>query len=176
MTVGAAARVAGLVFVVALVQGTIVSSVGVASGTADLLLVSVIAIGLVRGSVVGAVAGFWGGIVLDLLTLDTLGITSLVLTLAGFWAGRYAETSPNSGRRFAPLLAVAVLAPLAAIFGFAVHYMLGDEIVARYALVTSLLPSVALDLLIALPVYALVRRVVRAPESVERMSEVEVVV
>jgi rod shape-determining protein MreD len=171
-----AARVAALVFMAALVQGVVVSSIGVAGGTADVLLVCVIAVGLVRGSVVGALAGFGGGIVLDLLTLDTLGITSLVLTLAGFWAGRYAETTPFHGRRLAPLIAVGVLAPLAALFAFALHYMLGDEVVARYALVTSLLPSVVLNLVLALPVYALVRRVVGVSDATERLSEVEVVV
>lgn len=176
MTAAGAVRVVALVFVAALVQGAVASSVGIAGGTPDVLLVSVIAIGLVRGSIVGALAGFGGGIVLDLLTLDTLGITSLVLTLAGFWAGRYVETTPYHGRRLAPLVAVGVLTPLAALFAFALHYMLGDEVVARYALVTSLLPSLVLNLVLALPLYALVRRVVGVSEGTERLSEVEVVV
>ena len=68
-----------------------------------------------------------------------------------------------------------MLTPLAALFAFAVHYMLGDAVVARYALVTSLLPALVLNLVLALPVHALVRRIVGQPPA-ERLSEVEVVV
>ena len=174
MSAGTILRISVVVFAAALFQGSIVSTIPIHGGTADLLLVTVIALGLVRGSVAGAVSGFAGGIVLDLLTLDTLGITSLVLVLAGFWAGRYAETT-GRGNRYAPLLAVGMLTPLAALFAFAVHYMLGDAVVARYALVTSLLPALVLNLVLALPVHALVRRIVGQPPE-ERLSEVEVVV
>lgn len=175
MSPGTVLRIAVLVFAAAMLQGAIVSSVGIAGGTADLLLVSVIALGLVRGSVVGAVSGFAGGLVVDLLTLDTLGITSLVLTLAGFWAGRYAETTGH-GRRIGPLVAVGVITPLAALFGFVVRYMLGEDVVAQYALVTTLVPALILNLALALPVHAVVRRVVGSPGTGERLSEVEVVV
>jgi rod shape-determining protein MreD len=168
-------RIAAVVFVAAMLQGAIVSSIVIVGGTADVLLVTVIALGLVRGSVVGAVCGFAGGVVVDLLTLDTLGVTSLVLTLAGFWAGRYAETTGRGGWT-TPLFAVGVLTPLAAIFGFALHYMLGDEVVARYALVTALLPALVLNLALALPVHALVRRIVGIAGTAERLTEVEVVV
>jgi rod shape-determining protein MreD len=171
---GTIVRIALVVFVAALVQGAIVSTMYVGGGTADLLLVTVVALGLVRGSVVGAVTGFAGGIVIDLLTLDTLGITSLVLTLAGFWAGRYAETTGHD-RRLAPLVAVGVITPLAALFAFAVHYMLGEDVVARYALVTTLVPALLMNLALALPVCALVRRLVGAPAG-QRLAEVEVVV
>lgn len=175
MSVGTVGRIALVVFVAALLQGAIVSTVYIGGGTADLLLVSVIGLGLARGSIVGAVAGFAGGIVLDLLTLDTLGITSLVLTLAGFWAGRYAETTLHD-RRLAPFVAVGVLTPLAALFAFAVHYMLGEDVVARYALVTTLVPALLANLVLALPVCALVRRIVGTPSGGPRLAEVEVLV
>ncbi len=175
MSPGAALRIAAVVVAAAMLQEAIVSTIGVAGGTADLLLVTVISLGLVRGSVVGALSGFAGGLVVDLLTLDTLGFTSLVLTLAGFWAGRYSETT-GQGRRLAPLVAVGVLTVLAAFFAFALHYMLGDAVVARYALVTALVPTLVLNLAIALPVHALVRRIVGPSRAIERLAEVEVVV
>jgi len=131
--------------------------------------------GLLRGSVVGAASGFAGGLVVDLLTLDTLGITSLVLTLAGFWAGRYGETTAR-GRRVAPLVAVGVITVLAALFSVVLHYMLGDEVDARQALVSSLAPELVLNLLLALPVYALLRAIVRGRSALEPTGEVELVV
>jgi rod shape-determining protein MreD len=135
----------------------------------------VVCLGLLRGSVPGATFGFFGGLVLDLLTLETLGVTSLVLTLAGFWAGRYAETT-GRGRRLATLFAVGVLTVLAGVFGFALHYMLGEDVVARTALVTTLVPALLLNLVLALPINALVKAVVGEPKGIEPSGEVELVV
>lgn len=159
-----------------MVQTVVVPPFLLAGGSPDLLLVAVVSLGLLRGSLAGAVLGFTGGLVVDLLTLDTLGVTSLVLTLAGFWAGRYAETT-GRGRRSAPLLAVGAITVLAALFAVVLHYLLGDEVVVRDALVTVLVPTLVLNLLFALPVHALVRAVVGDRTLAERpTAEVEVVV
>lgn len=175
MSVGAALRATAVVFTAAMLQTVIVSSLVIGGGAPDLLLVVVISLGLLRGSVPGAVFGFAGGLVVDLLTLDTLGIASLVLTLAGFWAGRYAETT-GRGRRLAPLAAVGVITVLASVFAFVLNYMLGVDVVARHALVTVLVPTLVLNLVLALPVHALVRSVVGGESGIEPSPEVEVVV
>jgi rod shape-determining protein MreD len=175
MTVGVAARASVVVFVAALFQAAIFSSFSIFEGSPDVLLVAVISLGLLRGSVPGALFGFAGGLVVDLLTLETLGLTSLVLTLAGFWAGRYAETTARG--RYAPLLlAVGVMTVLTAFFAFALHYMLGDDVVARHALFTTLWPAVLLNLVIAIPVHALVRAIVGERTGFQPSGEVELVV
>jgi len=170
-----AVRTGGVVFVAALLQTVVFSSFVLGGGAPDLLLVTVVALGLLRGAVPGAFLGFAGGLVVDLLTLDTLGITSLVLTLAGFWAGRYGETTGRE-RRVAPLVAVGVITVLAGVFACVLHYMLGDDVDARYALLTALAPTFLANLVLALPVYALVRRVVGEGAPGEPSTEVEVVV
>lgn len=175
MSAGSAARASALVFTAAMLQTVIVSSIVLGGGAPDLLLVVVICLGLSRGSVPGAILGFAGGLVVDFLTLDTLGITSLVLTLAGFWAGRYGETT-GRGRRSGPLVAVGAITVLAGVFGFVLHYMLGDDVVARHALLTALAPALVLNVLLALPVHALVRATVHEGEVAETSREVEVVV
>ena len=175
MSPGSAARISALVFAAAMLQIVIVSSLVLGGGAPDLLLVVVICLGLRLGSVPGAIFGFAGGLVVDFLTLDTLGITSLVLTLAGFWAGRYAETT-GRGRRLAPLVAAGAITVLAGVFGFVLHYMLGDDVVARHALVTALAPALVGNLLLALPVHALVRATVHEGEVAATSREVEVVV
>jgi rod shape-determining protein MreD len=169
------ARASLVVFFAAMLQGVLVTSIVLGGGAADLLLVTVVALGMLRGSVAGALYGFFGGIILDLLTLDTLGLTSLVLTLAGFWAGRYAETT-GAGRRLAPFIAVGVITALAGFFAFVLHYLLGEEVVARTALLTSLAPMIVLNLALSLPVYLLVRRLVHERLETEAVPEVEVVV
>jgi hypothetical protein len=54
--------------------------------------------------------------------------------------------------------------------------MLGVDVVAYYALVTALVPTLLLNLALAVPVYALVRAIVREQETIERTPEVELVV
>ena len=44
------------------------------------------------------VAGFWAGLVLDDASLGTLGAPSLLLTLAGHFAGRFGEATTRSSR------------------------------------------------------------------------------
>jgi rod shape-determining protein MreD len=175
MTPGALVRAVAVVFVAAMLQFVVVSSFLIGGGSPDLLLVVVVLLAMLRGSIAGALLGFLGGLVLDVVTLGTLGISSLVLTLAGFWAGRYAETTTRD-RRVAPLVAVGVITVLAGVFGFVLHYLLGEAVVARHSLVTALLPAVALNLLLTLPVYRLLRAVVGEGEGVEAAADVEVVV
>jgi Na+/melibiose symporter-like transporter len=98
-----------------------------------------------------------------------------VLTLAGFWAGRYAETTAR-GKRLPVLVSVAVVTVLAGVFTFVLHYLLGDEVVARYALVTTLVPTVVINVVVALPVHALVRAVVGERTGPVPAGEVELVV
>lgn len=175
MSAGVLLRATLAVFVAALLQVVIVSSLVIGGGEPDLLLVVVVALGLLRGSIAGGLLGFFGGLVVDVITLGTMGISSLVLTLAGFWAGRYVETT-GRGRSFAPLLAVGVITVLAALFGFVLHYMLGEDVVARHALVTALLPTLVANLLLALPVHRLLRAFVGEGEAVEAAPDVEVMV
>jgi rod shape-determining protein MreD len=167
-------RALAVVFVAGMLQVVIVSSLVVEGGAPDLLLVVVVALGLLRGSVPGAVLGFVGGLVVDVVTLGTLGVTSLVLTLAGFWAGRYGETTGRD-RRLAPVIAVGTITVLAGAFGFVLHYLLDEEVVAGHALVTALVPALVLNVVLALPVHALVRAIV-GPSQAAAAPEVEVLV
>jgi rod shape-determining protein MreD len=175
VTSGEALRASLIVFSAAMAQVVVFSSLDIAGGAPDVVLVVVIALGLLRGSVAGAFVGFAAGLVVDLLTLETLGLTSLVLTLAGFWAGRWAETT-GRGRTLAPLIGVGVITLLAGAFEFVLHYLLGDEVVAYYALVTVLVPTLLANLVLAYPVYLLVRAAVRERDVLEPAPEVEVLV
>ena len=165
------AAVSVLVFVAALLQATFFSSLDVLGGTPDVLLLVLIGIALLRGSVEGAVAGFGGGLLLDVLTLDTLGMTALVLALAGYGVGRYGETT-GRGRAHAPLLSVVVVTVLVAVLGFFLHFLIGEDVSARRALVESLLAGLGLNLILGGPVFALCRSLLRPFQPPERATEV----
>jgi len=166
-----AAAIGFLVFVAALLQATLFASLDVLGGTPDLLLLVLIGVALLRGSVQGAVAGFGGGLLLDVLTLDTLGMTALVLALAGYGAGRYGETT-GRGRAHAPVLSVVVVTVAVALLGFFLHFLIGEEVSARRALVEALLAGLGLNLIFGGPVFALCRAVLRPFQPGERVTEV----
>jgi rod shape-determining protein MreD len=170
-----AARIGVLVFVAAILQAVIFSSTGVLGGTPDVLLVTVVSIALLRGSIAGASAGFAGGLLVDVATLATLGVTALILTVAGYGAGRYGETTGRD-RAHAPLLAIVVITLLVGLGSFAIYFLLGESVSAREALVTTLLPGLALNLVLGGPIYALCRRFVGFPQPKPRAEEVEIVV
>ena len=170
MTV-AIAKAAALFFFVTVIQVTIVSSIGILGGSPDLVLVTLVAVALTQGSIFGAVTGFWAGLLLDVARLGTLGFTSLLLTLAGFWIGRYGETTGRD-RAHAPLLSVAVVTVLYAIGSLAMHFLLRESAPARIALIDELPATVALNLLLTFPVFWVVKRLFVAPT---RRPEVEFV-
>jgi rod shape-determining protein MreD len=164
--------VAALVFVAALLQVTLFASLDVAGGVADVLLLTLLSIALLRGAVVGSIAGFFGGLLVDVLTLDTLGVTALLYALAGYWAGRYGETTGRD-RSHAPLLTVLVATVALAYAGYGLHFLLGEELSARRALFETLLPALVLNLAVARPVYALCRSALGRATVSDRVSEVK---
>lgn len=171
MSFAEGAVVAALVFVAALLQVTLVATLDIAGGSADVLLLSVAAIALLRGSVVGTVAGFAGGLLVDVTTLDTLGVWALLYSLVGYWAGRYGETT-GRGRAHAPLLTVLVVTIAIAYAGYGLHFLLGEEISGRRVLFDTLVPALALNLLLGRPVYALCRAALGRTSGSDRVVEV----
>jgi rod shape-determining protein MreD len=162
MTVDAL-KVTAIVFVAVVLQSSIVSTIEVRGGTPDLVLVTLVAFALLRGAIWGAAAGFAAGLLLDTASLARLGETSLLLTVAGYWIGRYGETTGRD-RTHAPVLSVAVVTVLYAAGALALHVMLGDPVDAGTVLVGALIPGIVLNLLLTFPVYALVRRIIGRPE------------
>jgi rod shape-determining protein MreD len=166
-------KAAVLLFLAVVVQATIMGSIEILGGTPDLVLVVLLVIALLRGSIFGALGGFWAGFLLDTAYLGTLGVTSLLLTLAGYWIGRYGETTGRD-RLHAPYLSVAVVTVLLAFGELALHFLLGEPVEAKVALLDSMPATLLLNLLLTVPVYALVRRLL-VPE-LPRDRAVEVIV
>ena len=152
-----------LLFFAAIVQASILASLEIAIGVPDLVLVTLVAVALLRGAIFGAAAGFFVGLVLDTAYLATLGLTSLLLTIAGYCIGRYGETTGRC-RTHAPLLSVAVVTVLYAVGSLVLRFVIGDPAPARAVLVESLVPTILLNLLLTFPVYAACRRVLGRPE------------
>ena len=153
-------RLAALGFLTVVVQIAAISQVTVFGVSADLSPLVVASVGLLAGSLPGAVFGFAVGLFVDLALVQTLGVTSLLLIAIGYWAGRLRELrDPAHG--LVPL-AVGAVATAVATIGFALmQFMLGIRAPVSWLLLRELVVTILIGSLLALPVYALVRRIVR---------------
>src|SRR5438876_10315337 len=140
-----AVKAAGLLFLAVLVQVSILGGYSPLGGSPDVVLVVLLSIALLRGSVFGALAGFGTGLLVDIANLGTLGFTSLLLTVAGFWIGRYGETTARD-RFHAPYVSVGVVTVLYAFGALALRFMLGEAAPAHDVL-AGLPANVLLNLL-----------------------------
>ena len=164
-----ALKAALVLFVASLLQLAVLTEYHVFR-TASIVLVALLSIALLRGSIFGAVAGFLVGLLLDTATLGTLGLTSLLLTVGGFWIGRYGETTARD-RFHAPFVSVAVVTGLYLFGQLVLQFMLGEP--APAGLMADSLPgALLLNLLLTLPVYALARRLFPPLELGDRVREV----
>ncbi len=150
-------RLAILAVVLVLVQLVVVSQVPVFGAIADLSPLVVMSVGLLCGSTSGAVMGFAIGLMIDVALLQTMGLSSLVLIGVGHWSGRMRELrDPQSP--LAPLALGAGAAAIATI-GYGIgKFLLGVDAPLSWLLVKQTLATIVLDALLAIPVYAIVRR------------------
>jgi rod shape-determining protein MreD len=160
------AKAIGLLFTVVVLQLSVLANVEILGGHPNLLLVALVSVSLLRGAIFGAVAGFGAGLLVDTGVFGTLGFTALLLTLAGYWTGRYGETTGRD-RAHAPLLSIAVITLLYQIAALVLRYLLGEHAPGQHILAT-LMPTVLLNLILTVPVYALTRRLLRPREWVAR--------
>lgn len=170
MILADAAKTGALLFVAAILQVSVFNSISVFGGAPDLLLVTLIAVSLLRGSIFGAAGGFFAGLVVDTATLGTMGVTALLLTIAGYWTGRYGETTGRG--RHAPLLSVGVVTILYALAALLLRFMIGESDSARVVLLDALPPSLLFNLLIAVPAFFFCRWVLELGRDLETVQEV----
>jgi rod shape-determining protein MreD len=167
-----AAKAAALLFFTVVVQLSIVANIEILGGHPNLLLVTVVCAALLRGAIFGAVAGFSAGLLADTGVFGTLGFTALLLTLAGYWSGRYGETTGRD-RSHAPLLTIAVITFLYQIAALILRYLLGEPAPAA-DIFGGIVQTVLLNLILTIPVYALTRRLLRprawAPREVRLLG------
>jgi rod shape-determining protein MreD len=159
------ARLAALVLLTALLQVSFFAKLSLFGTSPDGAVLVVMSIGLLGGSVSGAVGGFSIGLLIDCLLMQTLGAFAATLMSVGYVAGRYRESVGRPARRAIPLLGAGfTLLGLLAFVAIQVGTGIDADVstlVVRDALLKALLGA-----LFALPLFLLVRLVLR-PALVE---------
>jgi rod shape-determining protein MreD len=158
-----------LVLLTVVVQLSGFAQMQILGGYIDLIPLLVGAVAIYSGSVPGAIVGFSTGLLIDLILGQNLGATSLVLTALGYGVGRYRDLrDPAHGLMPIPVAAASTFGYLLAVAAVSFMLEIGASVsalVLREAIIT-----VFLNVAVALPFFALVRRVLRPILAVDPLA------
>jgi rod shape-determining protein MreD len=152
-----AMRIAVVAFLAVVIQDAVVSQISLFGATADVTSLVVMSIGLLAGSLPGAIAGFSIGLLVDIVMFQTVGVTSLLFITVGYWSGRMRELrDPSHG--LIPLGLGAIATGFTGIGMAVIQFLLGVDAPVSWLLIQQIILQVLVNCLIALPVYEVVRR------------------
>jgi rod shape-determining protein MreD len=151
------------IFLIALfavvIQECVVSEISIFGTTADVTPLVVMSVGLLCGSLPGAIVGFCKGLFVDTVQFQTLGITSLLFIVIGYWSGRLKELrAPSHG--LVPLMLGAAATAVAGVGMAVIQFLLGVDAPVSLLLVQQIFMTILINTLIVLPVYEVVKRIV----------------
>jgi rod shape-determining protein MreD len=154
------ARVAAIGLLGVLLQLSFFSQVELFHVSPDILPALVVCLGLLGGSMTGAVSGFSIGLFVDCLLVEALGISSLVLLAVGYAAGLFRERFEIHSSLVPALLCMGLTLLAELGFGF-VQLLLGLDAPLSTLIIRDLLLKSVYAFFLGWPIYLLVRRVLR---------------
>jgi len=159
------ARIAAVSLLAVLLQLSFFSRVELFHVSPDVLPAFVVCMGLLGGTMAGAVSGFAIGFFVDCLLVEALGITSLVLLGTGYLAGLWRERFEVHGTLVPALLCMGLT--LVAELGFGVvQLLLGIDAPVSVLIVRDMLLKSVYAFFLGWPIYVGLRRLLR-PALVE---------
>ena len=152
-------RLGLLAIATVIIQAAAVSQISIFGISADLTVLVVMSVGLLAGSIPGAIMGFATGLLVDMVLVQTLGVTSLLYIVVGFGAGRLHELrDPSHG--LVPMAMGAAATAFAGLGMALIQFLLGVDSPVSWLLLQQIFITVLVNALISLPVYAVVRRII----------------
>jgi rod shape-determining protein MreD len=145
-----------LLTLLALLQVTAGHRVSVMAVQPDLMLLVVIAWGLLCGSRQGVIWGFVGGFSLSLFSGAPLGVSALALMAVGALTG-LGRARVYRAQLLLPVLATLVTSALHGLLWLLLLYVSGHQVAWLDTIVRVTLPSMVLNSILIVPVYALLR-------------------
>jgi rod shape-determining protein MreD len=160
LTPGTFVRFGLLLLLAVVLQISTFSQLDVLGGNADITVLAVAAVALYAGSIPGAIAGFCVGLLIDTALGSDLGATSLVLTVTGYFVGRFMEIrDPAHGLIPLP---VALAASAGYVVGVAlVQFMLDVGASVSILALREMIATILLNVILALPAFGAVRWLLR---------------
>ena len=159
------ARIVAICMLGVLLQLSFFSRVELFHVSPDILPALVVCLGLLGGSLTGAVSGFGIGFFLDCLLVEALGISSLVLLGIGYLAGLFRERFEIHSSLVPALLCMGLTMLAELGFGL-VQLMLGLDAPLSTLVIRDLLLKSVYAFFLGWPIYLGMRRALR-PALVE---------
>jgi rod shape-determining protein MreD len=159
------ARIVAIGLIGVLLQLSFFSRVELFHVSPDILPALVVCLGLLGGSMTGAVSGFAIGFFVDCLLVEALGITSLVLLAIGYLAGLFRERFEIHSSLVPALLCMGLTLVAEAGFGL-IQLLLGVDAPISTLIIRDLLLKSVYAFFLGWPIYLIVRRALR-PALVE---------
>ena len=159
------ARIVAIALLGVMLQLSFFSRVDLFQVSPDILPALVVVLGLLGGSMTGAVAGFSIGLLVDSLLVEALGASSLVLLGTGYLAGLFRERFEIHSSLVPALLCMGLT--LFAELGYAaVQLLLGVDSHVSLLLIRDMLLKSVYAFFLGWAIYMIVRRILR-PALVE---------
>jgi len=170
-------KIALCVFVLAILEVAATPQLTPFGGGPDLIIILVVALALWRGMEAAAIAGFAGGLLLDAITFEHLGMESLVYVGCACVIATYAHRreagpgtlEPPPPRALPWLLAGATAAQFG---GLVMHVLLGDHPAASILFWHQIAPAILQTTLLGLLLLPLLRRIFRPPSALSRVPRI----
>lgn len=149
-------RLAALITGAVFLQLAVIAQFSIFGVVPDVIPVLVVSIGLIGGSMTGATTGFVAGFLIDLMLIQTMGVSALLLTTGGYFAGRLRELRDPVHPLTAPLVGATAAVFYAVGFGV-IQFSLGEPAPGLWTLVWNTLLSGVYGALLAAPAFRLAR-------------------
>jgi rod shape-determining protein MreD len=172
-----AVKIGLCVFVLAILEVAATPQLTPFGGGPDLIIILVVALALWRGMEAAAIAGFAGGLLLDAMTFEHLGMQSLVYVGCAWAIATYAnrrEAGPGMLEPPPPrALPWLVIGATAAQFGnLVMHVLLGDHPAAGILFWHQIAPAILQTTLLGLLFLPLLRRIFRPSQALSRVPRI----
>lgn len=154
------ARIVAICMVGVLLQLSFFSRVELFHVSPDILPALVVCLGLLGGSMTGAVSGFSIGFFLDCLLVEALGISSLVLLGTGYLAGLFRERFEIHSSLVPALLCMSLTMLAELGFGL-IQLLLGLDAPLSTLIIRDLLLKSVYAFFLGWPIYLGMRRALR---------------
>jgi rod shape-determining protein MreD len=170
-------KIALCVFVLAILEVAATPQLTPFGGGPDLIIILVVALALWRGMEAAAIAGFAGGLLLDAITFEHLGMQSLVYVGCAWVIATYAhrrEAGPGMLEppppRALPWLVIG--ATLAQFGSLVMHILIGDHPAASVLFWHQIAPAILQTTLLGLLLLPLLRRIFRPSQALSRVPRI----
>lgn len=146
--------------------------VSIAGATPNFFVIAAVAIALIAGPTEGAVAGFVGGLLYDMVGMTAVGPMSLVLAAAGYVAGLIQQNMFSQGWGL-PITTLGVVSLSAEALYLTILAILGVDVTFWRTLLTLSLPSAVFTTAVGLLFYPPITKMIgrrRPVSSIKRLG------